>query len=240
MVNLWRWTKNPQFRYILYKKSTRILLNPSVQDPDPDPESVMLWASWIHIQIRNLFVRIRIRLCIRILLSPCTNIKKNLDFYCFVTSLWLFIFEEWCKCAFKKENAWKLGEKKNFLLAFQGHWRKEQNPHPDPYQNVTYPEHSAPPPSQGLQGDVVYVSWPIAPLVYKPNAGGAGSQPMRTAMHITWHGAQMNFGSVLRSRTRIHRIHVFFGLPDPDPDPLVRGMDQDPALDPDPSIIMQK
>ncbi len=29
---------------------------------------------------------------------------------------------------------------------------------------------------------------------------------------------------------RIHRIHVFFGLPDPDP--LVRGMD------PDPSIIM--
>jgi hypothetical protein len=36
------------------------------------------------------------------------------------------------------------------------------------------------------------------------------------------------------------RIHVFFGLPDPDP--LVRGMDPDPALDkdPDPSIIMQK
>jgi hypothetical protein len=37
---------------------------------------------------------------------------------------------------------------------------------------------------------------------------------------------------------RIHRIHVFFGLLDPDP--LVRGMDPDPALDPDPSIIMQK
>ncbi len=32
---------------------------------------------------------------------------------------------------------------------------------------------------------------------------------------------------------------MFFGLPDPDP--LVRGMDPDPALnpDPDPSIIMQ-
>ncbi len=30
------------------------------------------------------------------------------------------------------------------------------------------------------------------------------------------------------------RIHVFLGLQDPDPDPLVRGMD------PDPSIIMQK
>jgi hypothetical protein len=31
---------------------------------------------------------------------------------------------------------------------------------------------------------------------------------------------------------------VFFGLPYPDP--LVRGMDPDPALDPDPSIIIQK
>jgi hypothetical protein len=43
-------------------------------------------------------------------------------------------------------------------------------------------------------------------------------------------------------RIRIHRIriHVFFGLRDPDPDPLVRGMDPDPALDPDPFFIMQK
>ena len=30
---------------------------------------------------------------------------------------------------------------------------------------------------------------------------------------------------------------MFLGLQDPDP--LVRGMDLDPALDPDPSIIMQ-
>ncbi len=39
-------------------------------------------------------------------------------------------------------------------------------------------------------------------------------------------------------RIRIHRIHMFLGLPDP----LVRGMDPDPdpALDPDPSIIIQK
>ncbi len=45
-------------------------------------------------------------------------------------------------------------------------------------------------------------------------------------------------------RIRIHRIHMFLGLPDPDPDPLVGGMDPDPdpALDPDPdpSIIIQK
>jgi hypothetical protein len=31
-----------------------------------------------------------------------------------------------------------------------------------------------------------------------------------------------------------------FGLLDPDPDPLVRGMDPDAALDPDPSITKQK
>ena len=43
-------------------------------------------------------------------------------------------------------------------------------------------------------------------------------------------------------RIRIHRIHVFLGLPDPNPDPLVKGIDPDldPAPDPDPSIIMQK
>ncbi len=40
-------------------------------------------------------------------------------------------------------------------------------------------------------------------------------------------------------RIRIHRIHVFFGLLDADPDPLVRGMDLDLDPDPDPSIIMQ-
>jgi hypothetical protein len=38
----------------------------------------------------------------------------------------------------------------------------------------------------------------------------------------------------LKAVLRIHLIHVFLGLPDPDP--LVRGMDPDP----DPFIIMQK
>jgi hypothetical protein len=51
----------------------------------------------------------------------------------------------------------------------------------------------------------------------------------------------------IRIRNRIHRIHIFLGLLDPDPlvrgidpdpDPLVRGIDPDP--DPDPSIIKQK
>jgi hypothetical protein len=44
------------------------------------------------------------------------------------------------------------------------------------------------------------------------------------------------FKAVLR--IRIHQIHIFLGLPAPDPDPLVRCMDPAPA--PDPSIIVQK
>ncbi len=39
----------------------------------------------------------------RILSSSNKNYsKKNLDFNCFVTFLWLFIFEEWCEYTFKK------------------------------------------------------------------------------------------------------------------------------------------
>jgi hypothetical protein len=51
-----------------------------------------------------------------------------------------------------------------------------------------------------------------------------------------WNFEVPYLSSVLR--IRIHRIHMFLGLPDPDP--IVRGMDPDPALDRDPSIIMQK
>ncbi len=42
--------------------------------------------------------------------------------------------------------------------------------------------------------------------------------------------------AVLRNRIRIHRIHMFLGLLDPDSDPLVRGMD----LDTNHSIMKQK
>jgi len=52
--------------------------------------------------------------------------------------------------------------------------------------------------------------------------------------------AGLNSKAVLRIQIqiRIHRIHMFLDLPDPDP--LVRGMDSDPALDQDPSIVMPK
>ena len=49
-----------------------------------------------------------------------------------------------------------------------------------------------------------------------------------------WKPHTVNLKPVLR--IRIHRIYVFLGLLDPDP--LVRGMDPDPGLDP--SIIKQK
>jgi hypothetical protein len=45
---------------------------------------------------------------------------------------------------------------------------------------------------------------------------------------------------VFRIHIRIRRIHMFLGLPDPHPDPLVRDMDPDSAPDPDPSIVKQK
>jgi hypothetical protein len=53
-------------------------------------------------------------------------------------------------------------------------------------------------------------------------------------LKITWKVASNIRTPVLRIRIRIHQIHLFLGLLDPDPDPLVRDMD------PDPSIIKQK
>ncbi len=71
--------------------------------------------------------------------------------------------------------------------------------------------------ARGLQGDVVYLSWPRASLVYEPKCGGgvAGSQPMRTAVHITWHGAQINFGDLTPYLTNgISQIcHLFTSQP---------------------------
>ncbi len=43
----------------------------------------------------------------------------------------------------------------------------------------------------------VYLGWSIAPSHIQSKWGGnggiVGSQPMSAAVHITWHGAQMNF-----------------------------------------------
>ncbi len=62
---------------------------------------------------------------IRILPSSSKKSKKNLDSYCFVTSLWNFIFEKWCKCIIKKAKS-----RKTYGSA-----------DPDSYQNVTDQQH---------------------------------------------------------------------------------------------------
>ncbi len=48
--------------------------------------------------------------------SLSKNSKKNLHFYRFVTSFWLFIFEKWCKSTFKKYYAEKHFLKKSFFV----------------------------------------------------------------------------------------------------------------------------
>jgi hypothetical protein len=74
----------------------------------------------------------------------------------------------------------------------------------------------------------------LASYIMRPMPGIQYTQEMESPLDMLLSKA------VFRIRIRIHRIHVFFGLPDPDP--LVRGMDPDPALEPYPdlSIIMQK
>ncbi len=114
--------------------------------------STWFWASWI---------RSRIRSRIRILLSFSKNNKKNLDFYCFVTSFWLFIFEKWCKCVPSSKSNMKknCSQKISFLLASwksmmkiagstlapgsisQMHGSEDLDPDPDPPQNVMDPQH---------------------------------------------------------------------------------------------------
>jgi hypothetical protein len=66
-----------------------------------------------------------------------------------------------------------------------------------------------------------------------PGSLTPGGRPPPASPGQVRHQLFFYFIAVLRIR-----IHMFFGLPDP----LVRGMDPDPALDPDPdpSIIMQK
>jgi hypothetical protein len=65
---------------------------------------VFFWASRIRIQF---------------LLSSSKNSKETHDTYCFMTSLWLFIFEKWWKNVPSKPNAKqsKKNVEKNYLLA---------------------------------------------------------------------------------------------------------------------------
>jgi hypothetical protein len=63
-------------------------------------------------------------------------------------------------------------------------------------------------------------------------AGGGGRSSQGKMIVSFWAVLQIR----IRIQIRIRWIHMFLGLLDTDPDPLVRGMDPDP----DPSIIKQK
>jgi hypothetical protein len=78
--------------------------------------SVPSIVSWIQIRIRILWASLSRS---RILLSSSKNSKKNLYSFCFVTSLWLFILEKWCKCSSKsnKQNNSGLRIRINWLEA---------------------------------------------------------------------------------------------------------------------------
>ncbi len=82
--------------------------------------STCFWASWIRIRMHKSEVWIRIRLWIRILLSPSKIIKNNLDSFCFVTPFWLFIFESDLNVPSKNNKLKYFILKISFLLAL---WR---------------------------------------------------------------------------------------------------------------------
>jgi hypothetical protein len=74
-------------------------------------------------------------------------------------------------------------------------------------------------------------------LIWLPGSGSTVKTHLTQCTVCRWVIFCIGILTMPRSVFRIHRIHVFFGLPDPDP--LYRGMDPDPAPDPDPSVIMQ-
>ncbi len=62
----------------------------------------------------------------------------------------------------------------------------------------------------------------------------------RYVVALTRQHSLKYFNPMFRIRIRIRRIHMFLGLPDPHPDPLVTSMDSAPDPAPDPFIVRQK
>ncbi len=86
-------------------------------------------------------------------LQQAKKMKKILDFYCFVTWLWLFIFEECCNIkSYRKKKIflsvpWRSMTNRARSGAGSAAWYGSryfiqrygsEDPHPDPYQNVRY------------------------------------------------------------------------------------------------------
>ncbi len=81
------------------------------------PESVSFWSSRIRIRYSEVQIRI--------LPSSSKNSSKNLYFYCFVSSFWLFIYDVWCNCIFKKYPSNKREKKKKCIICWrlERHWQ---------------------------------------------------------------------------------------------------------------------
>ncbi len=75
--------------------------------------STRFWASWIRIHQSEVWIRIRIR----ILLSSCTNSKKNIDSYYFVTLFDFLSLENYVNVPSKSNKQRKCLNKNCFLLA---------------------------------------------------------------------------------------------------------------------------
>ncbi len=109
----------------------RIYMLLGLLDLNPDP---LVW------------IRKRIRLQIRILLSSNKNSKKNLDSYCFVTSFRLFIFKNAVNISSKSYKQKNLIKKLVFFGVLKvndenSRIRRRGSVDPDPHQNVMDPQH---------------------------------------------------------------------------------------------------
>ncbi len=104
----------------LYVGPTNALCGFRPRKTDKKQANYLSTVFWIQIgSVDVLASRIRIRI-----LPSTIKSTKNVDFYNFVTSFWLlrFIYENWCKCTVTLKS-------------------NKQFANPEPYQNVTYPQH---------------------------------------------------------------------------------------------------
>jgi hypothetical protein len=109
-------------------------------------------------------------------------------------------------------------------------------PTADGFSPPTHLGYFLPPVGSGSPPGMIFIELSMAAGIYILKAPyrvctyRRGNCSHGVAFFITKKALKFNCKPVLR--IKIHRIHMFLGLPDPDP--LVRDMD------PDPSIIMQK
>ncbi len=82
-----------------------------------ESDEQLFTGEWVS-EGSQIRIRLQIRLHIRILTSTSKKIIKNLNFCWLVTFYWLFMFKDWCKCAYRNyRNKQNKSEKTYFLVA---------------------------------------------------------------------------------------------------------------------------